>query len=755
MLSTRGGRLRLWVWNRRTRGLRPLSRGDVRFSLAQRNVVHDQPFIWLDSRHLLFTGLPRKWGSDQGNPYEYMMSRTPLLATRSWRRYLRGRRSTASVIDDLRDPGPPPGGDLILTDLSGHQTIVAHDVNTLLWQVSPTRDAVAFTRQVRTMPKPAEDLQAVLADGGVWKTEIRTINGSRISVSGEEARDVIPTSLHWSPDGRVLAYLGYSGPSRRAPWLYLFNVRAARIVTVKLSGLNASIEGRHPTATGGYQAPGVIWAANGQVLIRAARVASDTGGRDSGGVRQDWWLISSSGSRKCLTVHMRTVPSVLWPEVGRTRFFGIAGGDLWQIDATTGEVTDLSARLRSKIIAPISPGPELANLSFVNANRSFDQRTYDRAVVLAETENGEKAELFDLHSGKADTLTPPVPQAQLVSAGPHVRSFVYVRDDRNGLYLWRVDGRSAKPELLFSANLFLRGVAQARLTYFSYTGLEGNALNAWLLLPLGYRPGRRYPMITFFYPTYTYSAPAVPSGLGFYTDPSSDTVYNMQIAAAKGYAVLFPSVPLPYRQRDLMNRKVYDDVLPAVAAAIRRGFADPHELAIWGVSYGGSGVYGLVTRTDRFRAAIVTAGDCDLISAYGQLDPTTRYGNRAEQNFDLESILESGQTNMGGPPWRHWSRYIRNSPIFSVALVHTPLLITDGDLDFVPMQQSEEFFRALARQGKPVRLIRYWGEGHLLTDPPNIREYWRQVFSWLQKYLKAERAPGACSHPSPVSCYEN
>ena len=42
--------------------------------------------------------------------------------------------------------------------------------------------------------------------------------------------------------------------------------------------------------------------------------------------------------------------------------------------------------------------------------------------------------------------------------------------------------------------------------------------------------------------------------------------------------------------------------------------------------------------------------------------------------------------------------------------VETPLLLIHGELDFIPIQQAEEFFTALYRQDKRVTLLRYAGE---------------------------------------------
>jgi dipeptidyl aminopeptidase/acylaminoacyl peptidase len=90
---------------------------------------------------------------------------------------------------------------------------------------------------------------------------------------------------------------------------------------------------------------------------------------------------------------------------------------------------------------------------------------------------------------------------------------------------------------------------------------------------------------------------------------------------------------------------------------------------------------------------------------------------------------------MGSPPWKDMGRYILNSPIFQVDRVHTPLLIVQGDLDYVALQQGEELFNSLYRQGKLARFVRYWGEGHSPSSPANIRDMWQRIFEWYGKYL--------------------
>ncbi len=63
------------------------------------------------------------------------------------------------------------------------------------------------------------------------------------------------------------------------------------------------------------------------------------------------------------------------------------------------------------------------------------------------------------------------------------------------------------------------------------------------------------------------------------------------------------------------------------------------------------------------------------------------------------------------------------------------MLIIQGDMDYVPLQQGEQFFGALYRQGRRARFVRYWGEGHVFQSPANIRDMWEQIYAWFDEFL--------------------
>lgn len=104
----------------------------------------------------------------------------------------------------------------------------------------------------------------------------------------------------------------------------------------------------------------------------------------------------------------------------------------------------------------------------------------------------------------------------------------------------------------------------------------------------------------------------------------------------------------------------------------------------------------------------------------------------------MMSQAETGQSRMGNPPWKDFDRYVRNSPLFYVDRIETPLMIMQGDLDYVAMQQGEQLFAALYRQNKRATFVRNWGEGHVLQGQANVRDMWGRIYAWCDQSLRTQ-----------------
>lgn len=321
--------------------------------------------------------------------------------------------------------------------------------------------------------------------------------------------------------------------------------------------------------------------------------------------------------------------------------------------------------------------------------------------------------------------------AELIETSP--AATLWRESTASGLFI-KERSRSGTVRTLFDADTHLARVqwGEKRLIHYSSTG--GAPLKAAVILPPGYTPGHRYPTIAWVYPRYMIRDLA-----DYWLDPALPGLYNLQLYAAHGYVVVIPSVPLG-KSSDTHSTldDLSDGVVPAISRLATLGITDPARVGVMGQSGGGYAVFGLITRTNRFRAAVALAGISDLALLTGQFDPNARgYPGIANEASDNRAQAELSIWSLGAPAFEAPRRYANASPISQVSKVETPLLIVHGDQDVRGgMAQAEVFFSALARQGKTARLLRVGSESHSLAQSPaNIRAILDETIAWFDQYL--------------------
>ncbi len=197
-------------------------------------------------------------------------------------------------------------------------------------------------------------------------------------------------------------------------------------------------------------------------------------------------------------------------------------------------------------------------------------------------------------------------------------------------------------------------------------------------------------------------------------------------AIARGFAVLLVDVPLePYPSYgpDGPAAGIVRGMTAAIQAFARTGWIDTTRLGVTGQSYGGYMVNLLITNTELFRAAVSLAGPSDLVSGSAG---GTEYGPR---------WFVTSQGRMGKSLAEAPERYVLNSPVLHLDRVKAPLLLVHGVRDMtVHISQSEEMFRGLSINRKPVELVRYHDEGH--TGDRFLRAAWLRGLDWFDQYLK-------------------
>jgi dipeptidyl aminopeptidase/acylaminoacyl peptidase len=273
-------------------------------------------------------------------------------------------------------------------------------------------------------------------------------------------------------------------------------------------------------------------------------------------------------------------------------------------------------------------------------------------------------------------------------------------------------------------NPFQSNYAWGRAELVEYKSDRGERLQGALFYPAGYEPGKKYPMVVYLYERLS-------DGLHRYSALSERDYYNPAAFTHHGYFLFMPDIIFRPREPGL---SVAECVTPAVKKVVQMGLTDPRKVGVVGHSWGGFDASYLATHTDLFAAAVAGAPITNLVSNYGN--------HHWSSGIAETDHIETGQQRMEVPLWEDLQAYIRNSAVFNVQNMKTPLMIEVGDNDgTVFWHQGVELYNIARRAKKDVVLLVYSGEDHGLRKKPNQLDYHRRIIQWFGHYLKDEPAP--------------
>jgi dienelactone hydrolase len=294
-------------------------------------------------------------------------------------------------------------------------------------------------------------------------------------------------------------------------------------------------------------------------------------------------------------------------------------------------------------------------------------------------------------------------------------------DDSPDVFVGGADFPSAKAAT--ATNPFQSRFAWGHAALIEYKSDRGERLQGALYYPPGYEPGKKYPLIVYVYERLS-------DGLHRYVAPSERDYYNTSVFTSHGYVVLQPDII--FRPRE-PGTSVVECVGPAIKRVEAMGVADGARVGVVGHSWGGFDTAFLTTHTDLFAAGVAGAPITDLVSNYGN--------HHWSSGIAETDHIETGQQRMEVPLYEDLPAYIRNSAVFNVQNMKTPLLIEVGDADgTVFWHQGIELYNIARRAKKNVVLLAYAGEDHGLRKKANQIDYEQRVLQWFGHYLKNEPA---------------
>jgi dipeptidyl aminopeptidase/acylaminoacyl peptidase len=472
------------------------------------------------------------------------------------------------------------------------------------------------------------------------------------------------TGLSLSPDGRTVAFAGQPTP------LIPDGFRSDIYTVPAAGGVPAAIV----TQKGGDNAP--AWSPDGKWLAFVSQ-----GGRD-----EEWYtnnyvsVIPASGGAP------RTLSASLDERVG-----GLGGSGLtWAPDSgsvlfpalrrTSGHV--YRAGLDGKVTA-LTSGPE------VNGAPSIDRK--GTTLVFLREDSVRPREVWALPLGPA-----PDPRPAKERVAP------------------------SSPRPLTDTNPQVRDLLSFPKELVTWKGADGWDMEGLLVYPPGYGKGSRVPLALN-----VHGGPAGTHSNAFTPAPR---LWGWPLFAQKGYAIFFPNprgsggYGETFRAANVRDWGVkdYEDLMKGVDALVERGIADPERLTVNGWSYGGFMTSTIVTKTDRFKSAIVGAAVTNLASFTGTAD-----------------IPDFARSYFRSWPWEDPQVYVDRSALFHVGNVKTPSLVVHGDKDErVPVSQGWEFYNALRAAGVPTDLLILPRQPHGIREPKLLRTCQERFLAWTEKYTR-------------------
>lgn len=307
------------------------------------------------------------------------------------------------------------------------------------------------------------------------------------------------------------------------------------------------------------------------------------------------------------------------------------------------------------------------------------------------------------------------------------------------VYSWVQGNFSTSPDVYVSRGLSASKTAKASHSnpqmadynwgtaqLFKWYAYDGKPSEGVLYLPEDYDESKEYPMLVYFYETYSEEL------FHHYDMEPSWSWINFPFYVSRGYVVFVPDI---HYTAGIPGENAYNYVCSGVEEVCRKyPNIDKKRIGIDGQSWGGYQTAYLAARTDMFACAGSGAPVANMTSAFGGI----RWGSGDSR----QAQYEVGQSRIGRNLWEAPELYIANSPVFHADRVHTPLLIMHNDNDgAVPWYQGIEMFMALRRLGKPVWMLQYNGEAHNLKERRNRKDITIRLQQFFDHYLKGGPMP--------------
>ncbi len=271
-------------------------------------------------------------------------------------------------------------------------------------------------------------------------------------------------------------------------------------------------------------------------------------------------------------------------------------------------------------------------------------------------------------------------------------------------------------------NASFKQIQLGQVSRIEWNNKSGIGTFGYLIKPVGYQPGKRYPLLIILYGFHG----------SFLTQAEWISSYPAQPFAANDFAVLLMTQPKEFGwswgnfEQFSFDRDY--NALASIEAAVhyldQAGIADPKRAGIMGWSYGSELTNLAITHSATFAAASAGSGGANNPGEYWLFGGPFKH------------YIEG---TMGGSPYGNYDkRFDDLSTVKQAERVTTPLLIESSPSE---MLGSLEFYTKLKRLGKPVQMVIYPDEGHIYSQPDHRIASMQRNLDWFRFWLQDYRDP--------------
>jgi dipeptidyl aminopeptidase/acylaminoacyl peptidase len=178
--------------------------------------------------------------------------------------------------------------------------------------------------------------------------------------------------------------------------------------------------------------------------------------------------------------------------------------------------------------------------------------------------------------------------------------------------------------------------------------------------------------------------------------------------------------------------KMHDDLLDAVAWAVKEKITTADKIAIYGGSYGGyATLAGLTFTPDTFACGVDIVGPSNLETLLASIPAYWK------------SFYEEFASRIGDPRTEEGKKLLaERSPLTHVAAIKKPLLIGQGANDpRVKQAESDQIVKAMKGKNLPVTYVLYPEEGHGFARPTNRTSFYAIAEGFLSQCLGGRYEP--------------